>query len=266
MTDSTLELPTWRSPCSDGAGRLAGEVRLAADLTRAERASMYALLDTYFANVTERQFAADLAEKQWVILLRDRDSGTISGFSTLMRFDVSVDGSPVVGIYSGDTIVAREYWGESVLPRVWSRYTFSIAASIREARVYWLLICSGYKTYRFLPVFFREFFPTYERETPTATRRLIDVLARTKFGPAFDAERGVVRFRESSPLQPGVADVTDRRLRDPHVAFFAAANPGHTRGDELVCITELVPSNLTPAGKRMVGAEVLERGRVLESA
>ena len=35
---------------------------------------------------------------------------------------------------------------------------------------------------------------------------------------------------------------------------FAALNPGHVRGDELACVTELTPQNLTSAGRRMAAA------------
>jgi hypothetical protein len=37
------------------------------------------------------------------------------------------------------------------------------------------------------------------------------------------------------------------------VAFFAARNPGHAAGDELVSLCEIGEANLTPAGRRMVG-------------
>ena len=40
-------------------------------------------------------------------------------------------------------------------------------------------------------------------------------------------------------------------MRDRHVAFFAEKNPGHERGDELICLTELSYENLTAAGRRM---------------
>jgi hypothetical protein len=119
--------------------------------------------------------------------------------------------------------------------------------------VYWLLISSGYKTYRFLPVFFREFYPTYERPTPPAIKRRLDALAQLKFPSEYDPHRGVVRLTASAPLRAGVADVTEQRLRDPHVAFFVQANPGHVYGHELACLTELTQANLTAAGRRMIG-------------
>jgi hypothetical protein len=217
---------------------------------------MYALLTEYFAGVARGAFERDLAEKEWVILLEDTATGEVEGFSTLMRLETRVDGQLVVAFFSGDTIVGRAYWGETALPRTFARHAFGLAAAERDAdpgvAVYWYLISSGYKTYRFLPVFFREFYPTYARPTPVAVQRVLDALGRRKFPMEYDAAAGVVRPAHRTALRAGVAEIEPRRLRDPHVAFFAAANPGHAAGDELACLTALDPANLTPAGRRML--------------
>lgn len=216
---------------------------------------MYTLLAGYFANVTQSHFEADLAEKESVVLLTDAATGQIQGFSTLMQLHVTVDGQPIVAFFSGDTIIHHDYWGEAELPRLWGRHVFSLAETMSEVRAYWFLISSGYKTYRFLPVFFREFYPTYTRSTPPAIQSIIDALAGAKFPAEYEPERGIIRFTQAAPLRPGVAEITDRRLKDPHVAFFAAANPGYANGDQLPCLVELTRSNLTAAGRRMLGEE-----------
>lgn len=234
--------------------RLVGQVQPVAGLAARERDAMYALLAGYFANTTRQQFEYDLAEKEWAIILRDAASQQIQGFSTLQRCNLTIDDERLVVFFSGDTIIRREYWGETALPRLWGQHVFGLADQITDARVYWLLICSGYKTYRYLPLFFREFYPTYERATPPTVKRLLDQLGCGKFGAQYDAARGVIRFRHAAPLQAGVAEITPQRLKDPHVAFFAAANPGHVAGDELACLAELARANLTAAGQRLVGA------------
>lgn len=261
MNGSTTASPMLKPPPSEvapkgvlcGQGRLRGRVWEADQLSRGDKDRMYALLAEYFANSTRARFEQDLAEKEWVIVLSDPVRGQIQGFSTLMKLHAVFDGQPVVAFFSGDTIVHKDFWGETELPRLWSRYVFGLCSTIRDARVYWLLICSGYKTYRFLPVFYREFYPTYRYPTPPSVKRLLDALALQKFPSEYDRERGVVRFAHATPLRRGVAEITIQRLRDPHVDFFVAANPGYREGDELACLTELNLSNLTPAGRRMVG-------------
>src|ERR1700730_9416897 len=100
--------PTSTSPLFNrAAGRsLAGSIVPRANLKLVERDRMYALLSTYFAGTRRGQFDADLAEKESVVLLRDRDTREIQGFSTLMRIEVSVDERDIVAFFSGDTIVA----------------------------------------------------------------------------------------------------------------------------------------------------------------
>lgn len=257
MSNLTNASTTLRSPRFDAAGaRLEGAVKCVADLSEGERDEMYALLTRYFANTSRQQFERDLAEKEWAILLRD-PTREVQGFSTLMRMTMTIKGEAAVVFFSGDTIIAREYWGETALPRLWGRHVFSLADQITNessgTRVYWFLICSGYKTYRYLPLFFREFYPNCERATPAQVKQALDELGRFKFGDQYDAARGVIRFHQASPLQTGVADVTPQRLKDPHVSFFVTANPGHARGDELACLAELSRANLTAAGARMVG-------------
>ncbi len=246
--------PTLKSPRFEIGARLAGQVKPRAELSGRERDEMYALLADYFANTTRGQFERDLAEKEWAILLRDVATGAVQGFSTLMRLNLTIDGEQAVVFFSGDTIIRREYWGETALPRLWGRHVFSLAEELRETRVYWFLICSGYKTYRFLPLFFREFYPSCARATPAPVKQALDQLGRFKFGDEYNAERGVIRFHQPAPLQSGVAEITPQRLKDPHVAFFVQANPGHAHGDELACLAELSRGNLTPAGARMVGS------------
>lgn len=209
-----------------------------AELSRRDRDAMFALYTTYFATGDRIAFERDLAEKEWVILLGDDDGG-IAGFSTLMRLPA---GHATV-FFSGDTIVARQRWGSLDLPRLWARHVFAHA----DASTYWFLISSGYRTYRFLPLFFREFYPRDRSMKP-----LLDCVARSKYGEAYDAATGVIRLATPAPLREGVSDPSSR-MGNEDVRFFVEANPGHADGDELACLVRVAQDNLTPAGLRMIG-------------
>jgi hypothetical protein len=267
MHDSTDARAPWTSrPSSARAdARLIASVVSREALAESDRAAMCALMDAYYEGVTPDRFRDDLAEKGAVIVLRERETGDIAGFSTVMTLSAMADGEPVTGVFSGDTIVARGHWGEGLLARVWIDAVLAEVRAVQRLRpgapVYWFLICAGYKTFRYLPLFFRRFVPqpgaaAGAREASQAARlgRIAAAFARAKFGDAFDEAAGVVRLRHATPLRSGIADVTAARLRDPAVAFFARANPGHVHGDELVCLAEVSLDNLTPAGLRMVGA------------
>lgn len=229
-------------------GRLVPVQALAAH----EREQMFALMCSYFQGVEWDAFQRDLHEKEQVALVAEQASGQIRGFSSLMQLRVCVDEHPACLLFSGDTIMERAYWGDMTLHRLLGQHFFAVAAA-SPAPTYWFLICSGYKTYRMLPVFFRTFYPTCEHPTPPAIQCLLDTAARQKFGPRYDAERGIIRLRHATPLQPGVADITGHRLQDPHIAFFARANPGHATGEELACLARISADNLTAAGRRVLG-------------
>ena len=221
------------------------------ELSLDERAKMRGLLEMFFEGVTEAQFARDLDEKDWV--LRVFEAGKLVGFSTLAVGVVKLgDGQEVNVVYSGDTIMAPEAWGSPVLARGWIRLVRRVAMMEAGRPCYWLLLSSGFRTYRFLPVFWREFWPTAGVAMPDAMRTLRDELAKRRFGAGYDAAEGVVRFSAPQRLRERLAEVPTGRARDAHVAYFLEVNPGHAAGDELVCLTELSDDNLTAAGRRVV--------------
>jgi hypothetical protein len=220
------------------------------DLGPEQRAAMYRLLSDNFDGVTPQQFARDTDEKNWIILMER--GGRLVGFSTLLAYETRFRGELVSVVYSGDTIVIPEAWGTATLPKVWIASVNRIRECYPRGRYYWLLITSGFRTYRFLPLFWREFYPRYGTPTPRSSQELLDHLASERFGPLYDPAAGTVRFLHPQKLRPHLGGIPPDRLRDPNVAFFAARNPGHAEGDELVCLCEIAPDNLTAAGRKMV--------------
>lgn len=217
---------------------------------------MFALMDRHYVNVQRETFEADLDEKRWVIQLWDARTETLCGFSTQRLLHQDVDGRPVTALFSGDTIVAREHWGDNALAHVWGRLALGIIDSYPDAELYWFLLSKGYKTYRYLPLFFHEFYPRLDHLLPARLKAVLHTLAATRYPGAFDPEAGVVRADENKDrLRPGVAEVTEERLQDRHVRFFVQSNPGHERGDELCCLAPLSRENFTRAAYRVIGPE-----------
>jgi hypothetical protein len=223
-----------------------------ASLDCVRRDAMFALLSRHFDGVAREQFERDLDEKSHAILI-ERD-GALVGFSTLLVYETTFERAPVSVVYSGDTIVAPEAWGTTALPRAWIASVNRLRRDFPRGKFYWLLITSGFRTYRFLPVFWREFWPRFDAQPPESIARLHEHLARERFGDAFDATRGIVRFSRPQRLRGELAAIPAGRDNDPHIAFFLERNRGHADGDELVCLTELCDENLTAAGRRMIAS------------
>ena len=221
-----------------------------ADLTEEEVMEMRRLLERHFEGVDERQFTADMREKTHV--LRVWKGSELVGFSTLLAYRTMIGDEALDIIYSGDTIMSPTCWNSPVLARGWIAMVREVKASMSAGRCWWLLLSAGFRTYRFLPVFWREFWPRFDMELPDGVRILRDSICRERFGQCYDSESGVVRFALPHRLKDALAKVPDGRGDDPHVACFFQRNPGWRDGDELACLTEIDDENLTRAGRRMI--------------
>ncbi len=238
-TPSPRELPPRALPPGAGptpAGeRLRGEVARRGALPEATRARLWQLFRQYYDQVDEAAFFRDLDEKSHVILVRNRQQQVV-GFSTLLLERHRVESSPANVLFSGDTVVDERYWGDKSLHKAFVR--FLIGAKIRAPLVplYWLLLTKGYKTYLLLTRNFPTHFPSRHSPTPRHVARLIDRVCRRRYGSAWRAPLGIVRFERShGQLKRGAACIEPTQLIDPDIAFFAEHNPGHLSGDELAC-------------------------------
>ena len=220
------------------------------ELSPRARDEMFALFSRHFEGVTRERFEADLDEKNWVVEIRQ--GSRLVGFSTILAEEVSTDSQSITAIYSGDTIVAPEAWNSPALPRTWISAVNFLRARNPGRPCHWLLLTGGFRTYRFLPLFWKTFYPNYVTPTPPGERRLLEYLASRRYGRRYESNTGVVRFDEPQRLRGHLSVVPPGRQSDRHVSFFLSRNPGHSNGDELACLTEIDQENLTPAGRRMV--------------
>ncbi|MBD3374327.1 hypothetical protein GF406_04760 [candidate division KSB1 bacterium] len=216
------------------------------------RREMFQLHDRYFANLDKGRFMQDLSEKHWVILLKDT-RGALAGFSTVQLIKTNVSGLCTLFIFSGDTIVDQSHRQNSALAGSFGHVMLRVLQEHPQIPIYWYLICKGYRTYRFLPTFFNEFYPHYDRERPKEIENLIHRVSHFKFGNAYDPHAGVIRFREQRDcLRPQYSDIPESRLCDPHVAFFLQKNPQFARGDELACLAAVTRENLNRFAWRVI--------------
>ena len=218
-------------------------------IREADMEEMFNLFDTFYANTDRERFQHDLKEKDW--LIRMLDNGKLVGFSTQKEVTLRNPVEPQRYLFSGDTIVHPDYWNRSQLAGAFG-HLFSRLLEQDHTPLYWFLISKGFRTYRFLPVFFREFIPHHQQKHPELKTRL-DAVATSMFGALYDATSGRVDFQgQRDHLRDVLVDIPPGREQDPHVAFFLQANPGYACGTELACICPLSEDNLTGCGKRVI--------------
>jgi hypothetical protein len=172
--------------------RLEAGIRCVADLGADEVDAMYALYDRYYGGGDATTFRADLAEKSHLVWLAECDR--LCGFSTLATQTFRTPAQEARAVFSGDTIIDHEYWGEQALARTFCRFAGALKAERPSQPLYWFLISKGYRTYRYLHAFARRYFPHPREATPPDVQACMDALGRARFGAAYRAELGIVRF------------------------------------------------------------------------
>lgn len=223
--------------------KLNSQVLSIKDLTDSIKNSMYKLYSTYYEGATETLFYKDLQSKHDVIILIDADNN-LKGFTTIQIIETSFNGQKIQVIFSGDTIIHHEFWGGQTLPLAWCKYAGKKKAAQPDNPLYWLLITKGHRTYRFLPIFFKNFHPK-RGVSISFYQEVLDFLAAKKFKDVYDALSGTLRYSTSQGhLKPEWADAENYLNRHKEVEFFLLKNPDYAKGAELVCIAELCEDNL----------------------
>ena len=224
-----------------------------ADLNTRDREQMFQLLSSHYLGVSRDTFERDLAAKEHVILLRSGE-GEIAGFSTQVRFRMALPDRSVVAVFSGDTIVGERHRGTFETAQQICRYFRRALSDYSGEEIYWLLICKGWRTYRVLRLFFKDYAPRQNAADPSVFHEIADAFGASKYPARYDpATRLIVFPSETQRIRPGSSEAIDPRRFDPDMRFFESANPQHERGNELVCVAPIREDNFTPAARRLAG-------------
>lgn len=232
--------------------KLLGKLMNVSELSSEQKIRMLHLLKIYFDNVKEDLFFKDLSEKKWIIIFEDTINGEIQGFSTQTLMESEIDGVPVKALFSGDTIIDKNYWGSRELPRIWGKLVLSLINRFKGTKFYWFYISKGYMTYLLMPRYFYNFYPKYDSEIIKFEKKVLDTLAFKKFGSGYDSKNGIVKIKFNYYLKKEVGQITEDLLEDPNIRFFKSKNPNYIRGEELACLVELTEDNMKSKFKEII--------------
>ncbi len=204
---------------------------------------MFKLFEIFYDNVSFARFKSDLLAKTKVIILLDTEK-RIQGFSTFYDFDFPYQNKNARVLFSGDTIIAPDYWGTSALTMEFLKNMILLKLKYPLRPVWWFLISKGYKTYLLLANNFLEYYPRYDHTTPKSQEELIASLSEKFYPGKFNHASGVIEFEmdEHEHLKESIAPITNElMLKYPKIKFFNSKNPGWKKGDELACIGKVDP-------------------------
>jgi len=216
------------------SGRLKGRTVRVAGLDLQARRAAFDLFEASYEGASWATFQRDLDAKQFAILLHDVGTGELKGFSTVQ---LSRAGRATV-VFSGDTVIDPAYWGQKELQRRFAALILRLKLRRPWRPVYWFLISKGFRTYLIMVNRCPRSIPRYDQPDDPGLRRLLDALARARFGDKYDPASGVARDLGADRVRQGIAPIDGALLANPHVRFFLQRNPGHVRGDELCCLAE----------------------------
>jgi hypothetical protein len=230
------------SPLADAAvsarpvRRLKGRTVAVRDLDGETKRSAFALFSRAYEDADWPRFLSDMEEKQHVILMHDTQTGELQGFSTVSVRVQTIGRGKALVVFSGDTVIDRDYWGQKELHKQLSLLFMKLQIQNPLRPVYWFLVSKGYKTYLGLINNFPISIPRHEGPDDSRLRRLLDRLAQARFGSTYNLSTGIAINIAHERVRTGLAPIDDSAQANPHVRFFVERNPGHARGDELACL------------------------------
>ncbi len=246
------------SRASVARGALCARTITVASLDSRTRAAAFTLFRSAYDNACRERFEHDLAEKQHIILLYDSATDALKGFSTVLVREVATPSGPATVVFSGDTVIDREYWGQKQLQLAFARLLVRLKLRAPWRPLYWFLVSKGYRTYLLLANSFPRSVPRVGKADDIALRAVLDDLATERFGDQYDRSRGVVHY--STPherVRDGVAPVTQAALAHAHVRFFVERNADHADGVELACLAVVRLSDVARAMGRIARVKLL---------
>ena len=201
---------------------------------------MFKLFEQYYDDVTFNGFSKDLAEKTHCFILRNSKQKLI-GFSTIFRRkEFLPDSGQYTALFSGDTVIHKDYWGTKALQKAFFFYILQSKIFSFNKPVYWFLQSKGHKTYLMMRKNFIASFPNYKTPTPVKAQVVLNSFYRQKYGDNFKSKSGLIQFENSlGAAKIDMCKPSKEASLDKDTQFFLERNPDYAKGDELACICEI---------------------------
>lgn len=224
------------------------------ELNESLHEEMYQLMQANYQDVNRKQFHFDLSKKQYAGLLFD-DNRILRGFTTY-ALNPNQSGTEEYSIlFSGDTIISPEYWGTIELIRGWCLSVASIIKTNPAKNWYWFLLSKGHRTFMYLPLFFKEYYPCIDADKKSQEElfKLLEEMATHIYPELYKKGSGIIQFPlDGGELKSELAQATFDKASKQQVRWFLEKNPGFYKGDELICLCKIEPENMRGFAKEFL--------------
>jgi hypothetical protein len=202
---------------------------------------MHRVFVKYYYNADYTTFCKDIKKKEGAIILKRVDDDGIVGFSTIALIDNKINGKRRIGVFSGDTVIEKEFWGTPKLQTAFLSFIFKTRIKYPTASLYWFLISKGYKTYLLMANNWPSYYPRYDKINDQKRQAIIKSFSNQLFNGYFDESTCLLKFGNNyQKLKEDVAEITEEmKEKFPKIAFFEKINPSWREGTELPCIGDI---------------------------
>lgn len=208
-------------------------------VTLEECKGMYELFSQYYHNTPFDTFLSDLAKKKGVFIAKRHTDQKVVGFSTATTFDVDVDGRPVRLLFSGDTVMHKDYWGHPAFRKAFFMWLVRERLKNPLIEMHWFLISMGYRTYLILANNFYDYYPNIDGDDPHL-KNVAMAASDYLFPNALNRDTMLLEFGdEACKLQEFVTPISASERQVPKIAFFESRNPNWMHGSEMPCVGSL---------------------------
>src|SRR5690606_20602636 len=197
---------------------------------------MFKVFSRYYDHVAMDQFLSDLSRKSGAFVVRRQHDNAIVGFSTFGVYHLEVDGRRIKGVFSGDTVLEKEHWGNRAINAAFVRRVLWEAIKNPLTPQYWFLISKGYKTFLLLSRNFPEYYP-HPRQPNEHLRHIAQAYCQQLFPGKLDQASMVLDFGQGyNCLKSDITPITASLRQQADIACFERCTPNWERGTELPCV------------------------------
>ncbi|MEL6673002.1 MAG: hypothetical protein AAFR61_12450 [Bacteroidota bacterium] len=174
-----------------------------------------------------------------LVIFRTHKNGRIVGYNGYKVRTFRAPGflRPIMAVYLGQLFIEKAYRGSH--PVQWS--TLKIFLKHKLFRPWYKTVIWAdaltYKPYLLIAKNSHSFYPNPEKPTPPAYHMLINYLGMTHYGESYNPASGTVT-KQRKLLKDHVAPIRPRLLKNPLIRFYAEKNPGHSKGNGMLVLTD----------------------------
>ena len=199
------------------------------------------VLYSHYYEVDQRSFFKKLEKNDYYALYTCGDN--LIGFTGFRYKRINTPFGVYQTLYIGQSVMKEEFRGRSLMPRTCLKIFINHFLRYPFRPLYVWCDALTFKPYLLFANSMKEFYPTFKSKTPLKMKYLIHNLGKHFYDEYYLSEKGVVRKLQKSVIDSS-ADITEKDLKNPHIAYYEKRNPGHIHGNGLLVIAPVSFKNL----------------------